>query len=449
MKTNPISNGMKVRIISAVLIIISLLLGYGVHLSNFPGNGWVSNFPFKLGLDLNGGSHLTYRADTSKVTTNVDETMNALRDVIERRINLFGVSEPVVQVEEARVGTGKEYRLIVELPGVTDIKEAVAKIGETPNLEFKILKKDADLENATSAEKIAAAFVPTGLTGQYLKRAQVQFDPNTNEPLVNLEFNDQGKEMFAKITKENIGNVVAIFLDNQPISLPVVQQEIKDGRAQISGNFRVAEARDLVRNLNYGALPVPIELISTETVGPTLGKTVLAAGIRSGVISFIVISIFLIVWYRLPGLIAVVALSMYVIFNLALFKLIPVTLTAAGVAGFILSLGMAVDANILIFERTKEELKKGKALKDALHEGFERAWFSIRDSNSSSIITALILYYFASTPVIQGFALVFGIGVLVSMFTAITATRAFLYALPQNENKTWRSLFVSGFSKVD
>ncbi len=437
---------MKIRIFAVILLLISGLLGYGVYVSNFSGHGKLSNYPFKLGLDLNGGTHLTYDIDTSKVGSDERDSVNALREVIERRVNLFGVSEPIVQTEVSSVGSSAKYRLLVELPGVTDVNEAVKQIGKTPLLEFKILKQ-GEIEKITATTSqitIAESFIDTGLTGELLKRATVQFNQNTNEPTVALEFNDKGKDLFAKITKENVGNVVAIFLDGEAISMPVVREEIRDGRAEISGSFTVKEAKELVKDLNYGALPLPINLVSTETIGPTLGKSVLDSSIKAGIIAFIVVSIFLLVWYRLPGLVAIVALTMYVIFNLVLFKLIPVTLTAAGIAGFILSIGMAVDANILIFERTKEELRKGKSLKDSIKEGFERAWLSIRDSNSSSIITAVILYYFASTPVIKGFALVFGLGVLVSMFTAITATRTMLYALPKIEREGWKKLFKSG-----
>ncbi len=434
---------MKIRIFAALLILVGAVLGYGVYQSNYTGHGFVSNFPFKLGLDLNGGTHLAYKADTSTLPAGTaNDTMNALRDVIERRVNLFGVSEPSVLVEEVGLGTTRDYRLVVELPGVTDIDEAVRQIGETPQLEFKLVDS-----SATSTATDTPSFIDTGLNGQYLKRALVEFDPTTGAPMVGIEFNEEGRKLFAAITKANVGNILAIFLDGQAISAPVIRQEIREGRAQISGGFMLPEARELVRNLNYGALPVNIELVSTETIGPTLGKAVLDAGVHSGVIAFIVISIFLILWYRLPGVVAVVALALYVVLNLALFKLIPVTLTAAGIAGFILSLGIAVDANILIFERTKEELRRGKSLRDAIHEGFARAWDSIRDSNSSSIITAVILYYFASTSVIKGFALVFGLGVIVSMFTAITATRTMMYALPQSDNKFWRFLFTTGFNK--
>jgi protein-export membrane protein SecD len=400
--------------------------------------------PFKLGLDLNGGTHLTYQADVSKVTSNIDDTMDALREVIERRINLFGVSEPIVQVEKGGYAGNVDYRLIVELPGVTDVEAAKAQIGKTPLLEFKTIKPGVDLSTATTSQEITAALVDTGLTGQYVTRAVIEFNPQSNEPVVSVTFNNEGKALFASITKANIGAPVAILLDGGIISMPIVREEITGGTAQISGNFRLAEARQLVKDLNYGALPVPVSLVSTETVGPSLGKEVLDASVNAGTIAFIIISIFLILWYRLPGLVAVIALILYVLLNLAIFKFIPVTLTAAGIAAFILSIGMAVDANILIFERTKEELRRGKSLSDAVHEGFARAWNSIRDSNSSSIITGVVLYYFASTAVVKGFALVFVIGVLVSMFTAITATRTLLYSLPHRDTKFWRTLFTAG-----
>lgn len=432
---------LKTRITALILLILSVGIGFFVYASQFTNYPVVSKFPFKLGLDLNGGTHLTYRADTSKVE-DVGGAMNSLREVIERRVNMFGVSEPIVQVERrGGVAEAREDRLIVELPGVTDVGEAIKLIGKTPSLEFKIATTTT---NGTSTEPV---FLTTGLDGKFLKRAQLQFDQTANQPIVSIEFNDDGKKLFGEITSKHIGEVLAIFLDNQPISLPVIRQSITDGKAQISGAFTIEEARQLVRDLNYGALPVDITLISTQTVGPSLGEAVLNAGIKAGIIAFIVIALFLIFWYRLPGVIAVIALSVYVALNLAIFKLIPVTLTAAGIAAFILSIGMAVDANILIFERTREELKKGKSLFDAVHEGFHRAWPSIRDSNLSSIITGVILFYFASTSVVKGFALVFIIGVLTSAFTAITATRMFLYALPMKDNKVFRFLFSSGINK--
>lgn len=422
--------------------------------------GWTSKFPFKLGLDLAGGTHLVYKADISKLSSaDIAVSMDALRNVIERRVNLFGVSEPIVQIEQGGILGSKEasQKLIVELPGVTDVNEAVKLIGQTPVLEFQTVNvKDAqaveaekDLTPEEKAAKTAALFKPTGITGRMLAKAALEFNSNTGEPVVSLVFTSEGRDLFAKVTKENVGNVVGIFLDGQAISLPTVREEIRDGKAQISGSFNVDTAKKLVRDLNYGALPVPIELISTQTVGASLGQAAAAGGVRAGVIAFIVIAIFLVLWYRLPGVIATLALGVYAVFMLALFKLIPVTLTAAGIAGFILSIGMAVDANILIFERMKEELARGKGTWDAMHEGFARAWTSIRDSNISSIITGAILYYFGSTSVVTGFALVFVVGVLVSMFTAITASRIFLYAVaPQRQNRFTTFLLSNGFMKA-
>ena len=290
--------------------------------------------------------------------------------------------------------------------------------------------------------------MPTGITGRLLQKAQLEFSQNVSTPTVSLTFNDEGKELFAKITRENVDKVLAIFLDGEIISSPVIREEIKDGKAQITGSFNPEEAKILVRNLNYGALPVPITLVGTQTIGPTLGAVALAAGVKAGIWGFILVSLFLILWYRLPGVIATISLVMYVMLSLAVFKLIPVTLTAAGLAGFILSMGMAVDANILIFERMKEELRRGRGLSDAMREGFHRAWLSIRDSNISSIITAIVLFWLG-TSAVKGFALTLGLGVLISMFTAITASRSFLFAIAPNQaGSRTKFLFGSGITNV-
>lgn len=433
----------KHRILALVIFLAAAGVGFFVYKSEMNGG----RFAFRLGLDLKSGAHLVYRANTASVPAGeVANAMKSLRDVVERRVNLFGVSEPLVQVERGGAFGGGDNRLIVELPGITDVKEAAAQIGKTPLLEFKLMKDTKGLSEEELKKKTAdELFTNTGLTGRLVSRATVSFNQTTGAPVVILSWMSEGEKLFAKLTKENVGKTLGIFLDGTPISLPVIREEIASGNTEISGSFKVEEARTLVRDLNYGALPVPIALALVQTIGASLGAEAVTAGVRAGLWAFAVIAVFLVLWYRLPGLLATLALGVYIVLNLAIFKLIPVTLTAAGIAGFVLSMGMAVDANILIFARLKEELRKGKLVTDALKEGFARAWPSIRDSNTSSIITAVILYYFAATPVVRGFALVFGFGVIVSMFTAITASRMFLYALGTRSNgNIARFLFGSG-----
>jgi len=598
--------------------------------------------PFRLGLDLQGGTHLLYEADISEIPDK-DRTsaVEGARDVIERRVNAFGISEPVVQTNKA----GETWRIIVELAGVKDVSQAIKMIGETPLLEFKeqggeqrqlteeekkqledynkeakskanqilkeALKKGVDFaslakeksedtatkdkggdlgfiredgqyaelynkakiagkntvywqlvetregyniikigdskketevkanhllicykgasrcekdtpkeeakkkieelkakinkdnfiqlvkENSTEpgaaqsggdlgwfgrgtmvkpfeeavfamkkgtisdivetefgyhliyktderqiteyqvsrilikTKKESDLLPPpepwkyTGLTGKQLKKAQVQFDPNTNEPNVSLEFNDEGKKLFAEITERNVGKPVAIFLDGSPITTPRVQEPIREGKAVITGKFNLKEAKQLAQRLNAGALPVPIKLISQQTIGASLGNESVQKSLFAGIIGLLAVALFMILYYRLPGIISVIALLIYGVIVLAIFKLIPVTLTLAGIAGFNLSVGMAVDANVLIFERLKEELRGGKLLGQAIDEGFRRAWTSIRDSNISSLITCVILIWFGSS-IIKGFAITLAIGILISMFSAITTTRIFL-----------------------
>lgn len=401
--------------------------------------------PFKFGLDLVGGTELIYRADTSKVSDR-GGAMESLKEVIERRVNIFGVSEPIIQTEHGGFISGThDDRLIVELPGVTDLQKAIDTIGSTPTLEFRLAKKNAQQILAANPDAtLDDVFEPTGLTGEYLSGASVGFNPTTNAALVDLSFNSDGANLFAKITGEHKGEVLAIVLDGQVIEAPVIQDAITNGKAQISGNFTPETAKALARNLNYGALPVPISLDNHQVIGASLGSQALNDGLKAGLIGFIALALFLVLWYRLPGLVSVVALAAYVVLSLVVFKLIPVTLTAAGLAGFILSIGMAVDANVLIFERTKEELKRGKTIHDALHEGFHRAWLSIRDSNVSSIITAIVLFWLG-TAAVKGFALTLGLGVLISMFTAITVSRTFLFAIaPKTTSAFKRFLFSNG-----
>lgn len=436
------------RIIAVILLVASFALGFFTYKGEVNKDGFLKSFPFKLGLDLNGGTHLVYQADVSKArTTDLDGAMDSLRDTIETRVNAFGIAEPLVQVEKSNIDGQVVRKLIVELPGITDTDKAIKLIGATPLLEFKLMKQTASTTEPKSEADVQNMFEDVGLTGQYLDKATLEFNQNSGEAMVGIAFNEEGKKLFAELTKNNVGRVLAIFLDGQPLSLPVIREEIRDGKAQISGNFDPKEAKTLVRNLNYGALPLPIELIGTQTVGASLGEGAVTASMKAGIISFIIISIFLILWYRLPGVVASIALAVYAVLNLVIFKLLHVTLTSAGIAAFILSLGMAVDANILIFERMKEELKKGLDLPHAIKEGFARAWLSIRDSNLSSIITALILFYFATSSIIKGFALVFLIGVLTSMFTAITFSRTLLQAIGiEKTNKLTKFLFGNGVS---
>lgn len=446
-----------------ILSVIILILGAGVALfvvkseprlnkSSATLNAFL-NHPFRLGLDLSGGTHLIYSADTSQVPAGqVGDSMDALRDVIERRINLFGVSEPVVQVENGGFVSGAGEKLIVDLPGVTDVKQAIAMIGQTPLLEFKTEAPAGTPQTATVDKdgkvtlNVNSQYISTELTGRYLQKATLVFDPNTRAATVSLQFDDTGTKLFDQITKDNVGKTVAIFLDGAPISTPVVREEIPNGQAVISGNFTPTEAKTLVGRLNSGALPVPITLLSTQTIGATLGESAINAGVKATIIGFLLVVIFLILMYRLPGLVAAISLSIFVSIILALFKLMPVTLTAAGIAGFIISIGIAVDANVLIFERVKEEMRKGESIHEAVKLGFSRAWFSIRDSNISNLITAIILFWFG-TSLIQGFALTLGMGVIVSMFSAITITRIFLGTLTFiGEGRVARFLFSSGIS---
>jgi preprotein translocase subunit SecD len=398
---------------------------------------------FVLGLDLAGGSSLTYTIKTEALPegTDVNASVESLRDVVERRVNLFGVREPTVTTSYSRLA--KEWRLVIDLPGVTDVAAASKLIGETPVLEFRALREGVVMGTSTSM----LDFEATQLTGTYLKKSNLLFDQTTNRPTVELIFNDTGAELFASITKANIGKQIAIFLDGSPISAPNVNEEITGGKAVISGNFSVEEARVLVGRLNSGALPVPIALAGTTVIGPSLGGKAVDAGKMATIVGFALIALFMVLWYRLPGALAIVALGAYTIMMLALFKVIPVTLTAAGLAGFIISLGLAVDANVLTFERMKEELQDGKGLKDALEAGFARAWTSIRDSHVAAIIVSVILFWFG-TSIVKGFAFTFFLGAVISLFSAQVITRTLLRAVAvEKMGKISKFLFGSGISR--
>lgn len=430
----------KRRLAALILILFAFLIGvydagsfWNRHVSPWLRIGGTLAEPYRLGLDLQGGTHLVYQANFEGVTvSDKSEAMEGLRDVIERRVNAFGVSEPVVQVNRK----GDDWRLIVELAGVRDIQEAIRLIGKTPQLEFR----EVDPTSTTTTE-----FLPAALTGTYLQHAEVRFDQQTNQPYISVTFNSEGAKLFEELTARNVGKPLGIFLDGELTQAPTVQEKISGGEAVITGQFTLDEAKSHVRDLNSGALPVPINLISQQSVEASLGRTSLDASLKAAAVGFLLVAVFMIFFYRLPGALAVIALLIYAAINLALYKLIPVTLTVAGISGFILSLGMAVDANILIFERLKEELRRGKPLPEAVSEGFKRAWTSIRDSNVSSLITASILYYFG-TSVVRGFAVTLAIGILVSMFSALTVTRIFLLATLRKRTQSafW---YLSGLSK--
>lgn len=375
--------------------------------------------PWRLGLDLVGGSHLVYNVDLSNVPSK-DQTsvLNGLRDVIERRVNLFGVSEPQVYLGKS----GERSELIVELAGIKDIAQAIQMIGTTPMLDFREV-----LEVGTSTE-----FLPTNLTGRYISGAELTFDPTTQAAQVSITFNEEGALIFEELTGKNIGKPLAIFLDGQPIEIPTVQAKISGGKAQITGKFTVDTARLLVERFNAGALPAPITLINQQTISPALGSDFLKSAVVAGAIGTGLVIIFMLMYYGFFGIFAAIALLIYVALTLGVFKLVGVTMSLAGIAGFIITIGMAVDANILIFERIKEELKKGLSKTASVAEGFKLAWPSIRDSNTSTMITAVILYFFTSS-FVKGFALTLLIGVLVSMFSAITTTRLLLKVFVENK----------------
>lgn len=548
----------KVSIRFAVIILLAIFAGlvsYPQIIAKFPKVYDIFNKPkINLGLDLQGGIHLEYKADISKIESGkIDEAIQGLQDAAERRVNAFGVAEPVIYTTKA--GTN-DRRLIIELAGVNDINEAKKMIGEMPFLEFKengpadtskdisqevldnlnkqtkqkaedVLKKalagddfaqlakdnsqdpgskdkggdldfvkkgafvpefdkvlfegnlkdgeiypqlvetqfgwhiikkieqrgEGDSLEVHSAHILFAkqsnpkpqvSYVSTGLTGKNLQNASVTFtSQGLSEPQVSLKFDDEGSKLFADITQRNIGKNVAIYLDGEVISAPRVQTEITNGEAVITGNFSTDEANKLVKRLNEGALPVPISLISQESVDASLGGISLEKSVKAGFIGLGLVIVFMLVYYRFLGLIASIALVIYACFMIAIFKLSgftpwQITLTLPGIAGFILSIGMAVDANILIFERTKEEIKKGRNIMGALDEGFKRAWTSIRDGNFSSIITALILIELG-TGFVKGFAVTLIIGVLLSMFTAITVSRTLLQFILGEwiSNKLW------------
>ncbi len=389
-------------------------------------------FTTHLGLDLSGGTQLTLAADMKDIAPQ-DRTsaLDSAKQVIERRVNFFGVSEPIVQSSRAN----NDYRIIVELPGISDVEKAVATIGQTAKLDFRELSNSKDLEATTGAAISTNNTKSVGITGKDLKRAGLNFSSQTGAAEVALEFTPDGAKKFDEVTKRLIGKPLAIFLDNTPISAPVVNAEVPDGNAVISGNFTSDTAKMLALQLNAGALPVPVTVIEKRTVGATLGQESVVKSLRAGAIGLALVALFMIAKYGRLGLLADMALVLYGLISFALVRLIPITLTLPGIAGFILSIGMAVDSNILIFERYKEELRKGKPWHIAMELGFSRAWDSIRDANFTTLITCVILfnpanwYLLPSSGLVRGFALTLFIGVLTSLFTGIVVTRTLIRVL--------------------
>lgn len=422
----------------AALAVLSVLIIWPQRPSNYfpeglplPGSagihidilGWkFDRQGFRLGLDLQGGTHLVLQADTSKVPDGSDRVaaVDGVLHIIEKRINAYGVAEPIVQ----RQGTD---RIIVELPGVRNIEEAKNLIGKTAQLDFR---EEKTAEGKTNWVITTAPLdgVDKELTGAYFKKAEVSIQ--SGRPEIDFEFNGDGAKLFEQITTRLKNKKLGIFLDGEPLTTPTVQETIRD-RGRITGSFTLDEARNIVIQLNAGALPLPVTVQEERTVDATLGQDSVRKSVTAGEIGLFVVALFMLTYYRVLGIVAVSALFVYTLLVLAIFKLIPVTLTLAGIAGFILSIGMAVDANILIFERMKEELRNGRTVGAAIDAGFTRAWTSIRDSNVSTLITCGILYWFGSNfgaSIVTGFAFTLSIGVVLSMFSAIVVSRGLLRA---------------------
>jgi preprotein translocase subunit SecD len=405
----------------AILILIVIVTAFTAAFV-YPAKWGAKYSPWRMGLDIVGGSALVYQVDLSGINQkDYSAVVAGLRDVISKRVNLYGVAEPRVSIAQK----GNTYQLIVELAGVKDLGDAVKQIGAVPVLDFREVQQDG--KNIT--------FPPTPLTGRYVTNAALGFD-ELNKPIFTFTLNDEGAKIFEELTSRNVNKPICIFVDNAPIfpndingSCPRVNEVISGGKAQISGSgITVDVAKQLVDRFNAGALAAPIKLINQRTVSASAAADALHKILIAGAVGMALVLLFMLLSYRTLGIFASLALIIYTILSLGIFKMaIPggFTLTLSGIAGFILSIGMAVDANILIFERSREEIKKGLSWHAAIEEGFRRAWPSIRDSNMSTIITSTILYFLTSD-FVRGFALTLGLGVLVSMFSAIFVTRTML-----------------------
>lgn len=415
------------------LIVVVFVFGVLIVIPKSPFLG--DKIKASLGLDLVGGTELVYEADLSS-STDKTKDLNNLSNVFRTRIDELGVSEPTIQ-------TSGNNKIIIELAGIKDIDEAIGKIGATYEMVFM-----EETDDALNGVQLKDYYDPdfaypkywkmTDLSGRQLIKADVTFQGGSDsaiqsEPVVTLKFDNVGKEKFSELTKNNLQKQIAIVLDNKVVSAPTVQTQIANGEAVITGSKDVKEAQELAKRLNEGMLPVPAKLVGQQNIGATMGQDSLKSSAVAGIVGILLVAIFMIVYYKTAGVIAVIALIIYSFLSFAIFKVIPVTLTLAGIAGFILSIGMAIDANILIFERMREELKAGKTVNLSIIDGFKRAWTSVRDSNFSSIITCIILYYTAGSGPVRGFALTLMIGILVSLFTAITVTRTILLLLANSK----------------
>ena len=430
-------------VVAALAIWISIPTNPGIHIS-LGGARFDREIKISQGLDLQGGMQVLLEPDLPTDQAVDTQAMEAARGIVENRVNGLGVVEPVVQAVGGR-------RVLVELPGIKDPEAAVATLKQTGLMEWvdtgsQYLEPGTKIKTdfGTSAEPTPEVtptekIYHTVLTGRDLKTARVEFDRN-GLPVIAFELNPDGGKIFAQHTAQNVNRYLAIALDRVIISCPRINSTIPDGKGEITGQFTVDQAKAMVLQLRYGALPVPLKVVDSRAVGPSLGQDSIQKSIRAGTIGLVIVLLFMLIYYRLLGVLADLALIIYALVTLSLFKLIPVTLTLPGIAGFLVSVGMAVDANILIFERIREELRQGRTLERAIDSGFRRAWTSILDSNISTWITCGILYLFGSSfgaTVVKGFAITLALGVLVSMFTAITVTRTFV-----------RTAFVIGGEKL-
>ncbi len=386
-------------------------------------------FQLKRGLDIQGGMQVVLQADMSNIKAeNQEQAITAAKEIIYRRVDLYGINEPRIQTSK----TGDQYRIIVELPGIQDQQQALELVGKTAQLEFRLQKQDVSPAATQSATAFLDSFEATDLTGQDLAQAQLSFSQQTGEPVVALEFTSQGRGKFADITKNNQGQILGIFIDNQPVTTPVINDPILDGRAIISGAFTVDEAENTAIQLNAGALPVPIEVIEQKAIGATLGEQSVQQSVTAGLIGLGLVMLFMILYYGGQGLVASVVLVVYAALTVAVYKLFGVTLTLPGIAGLLLSIGMAVDSNILVFERTKEELRRGLPYKKAMEQGFGKSWDGIKDANVATIMTALVLInplnfqFLNSSGLVRGFGLTLLIGVVISTITGVFISRNFL-----------------------